>query len=195
MSTNKTAQYKTICSCAISVLLIAVLVVAIVYFNVLYKEPTIEGEGFAIGEKCPDFELEGYVTAGNPSGANFKASDALGQVLVINFWYVNCGGCKAELPHFNEVQQEYGDQVKIIVVHAHNVDTSANKQAKINEFGYGDYLLTFVQDNAELWLYKQLGGDGNFPMTAVLDKDGYVRSVTIGAMSKETLSAEIEKYL
>lgn len=175
------------------VALVLILVLAIVYVNVIYKAEAVEG--YEIGEKCPDFEVLAYKTAGNPTSDTYSSASARGKVLVINFWYINCGGCVAELPHFNEVQNEYSEDVQIVVVHAHNVDTRLDKQENIERLGFGDYQLTFVQDTAELNLYAHLGGDGNFPMTIVLDKEGIIKSVNIGSMSKEDLVAEIEKCL
>lgn len=190
MNRAKLIKIATIVGCCALAL---ILVLAIVYVNVIYKEVAVEG--YEIGEKCPDFELSAYKTAGNPNGETFSSADAKGKVLVINFWYINCGGCVAELPHFNEVQQEYNEDVEIIVVHAHNIDTRLDKQENIDRLGFGDYMLNFVQDTEELNLYKKLGGDGNFPITIVLDKEGIIQSVNIGSMTKEKLVEEVEKYL
>ncbi len=173
-------------------LLAVILIVAIIYFNVIYQEPVVEG--YEIGEKCPDFELLSYVSAGNPDGGTFSSASARGQVLVLNFWYVNCGGCNEELPHFNEVQEEYGDQVKIVAVHSSDVDTDKDKQAFIDST-YSDFKVTFAQDTAELNLFKKLGGKRVYPITIIIDKEGVIRYVRQNKMSKAELAAEIDKLL
>lgn len=174
-------------------LLALILIVAIIYFNVIYKAPVVD-KIYAVGDRCPDFTLQQYTTQGGSAGT-FSSQDARGQVLVINFWYIDCGGCKAELPHFNEVQNEYADQVKIVVVHAHDINTEDDKQAMINELGYDKFQMAFLQDTKELDLFKKLGGKSSYPMTVIVDKTGVIQSVNQGAMSKEALSKEIEKYL
>lgn len=174
-------------------LLAIILAVAIVYANFIYEEPEVEG--YEIGEKCPTFEFESYKTAGNPTGETFSSNSAKGQVLVINFWYITCSSCEAELPHFNEVQGEYADDVKIVVVHAKGFGSMENKQKYIDEHGYGDYQMTFVQDTEELYLFKKLGGKGAYPITVILDREGIIRSVHLKSMTKEELTNEIEKWL
>lgn len=174
------------------ILLGVILILAIGYVNFIHKEEVVEG--YNIGEKCPDFEVLAYTTAGNPDNDTFSSADARGKVLVINFWYINCGGCVAELPHFNEVQQEYSEDVQIIAVHAHSIDTGLDKQENIEKLGFKDFQITFVQDTEELNLYAHLGGDG-FPTTVILDKEGIVRSVNVGSMEKDQLIEEIEKYI
>lgn len=193
------AKMITASKIAVCVLLIAIFVVATVLVNVIYQEKEVDL--YKIGSKCPDFELSSYISAGSPNGENFSSADARGQVLVVNFWYVHCGGCIAELPFFNEVQQEYGDEVKVIVVHASDVDTKADKQAYINKLEdssgvkFSDYAVTFVQDTEELYLYGKLGGVGDFPITIIIDKEGIIRSVHLSSMTKESLTEEIEKWL
>lgn len=186
------AKRKRIVEIIVASLLVVVFVVAVVYFNVIYHETEVEG--YEIGDKCPDFELLAYKTAGNQLDT-FSSESARGQVLVINFWFVNCGGCKKELPYFDNVQKKYGDDVKIIVVHDYAQDEEYDKQEYLDKNGYGDFSLTFLQDTEELYLYKKLGGDGNFPMTVVLDKEGIIRMVTKSSMTEDKLSAEVEKWL
>lgn len=38
------------------------------------------------------------------------------QTLVINFWATSCGPCIKEMPHFNELEAEQNDNVKIVLV-------------------------------------------------------------------------------
>lgn len=174
-------------------LMAVILVVAIVYVNFIYEAPDVEG--YEIGERCPEFELSAYKTAGNPNGEAFSSDSAKGQVLVINFWYKTCSSCEAELPHFNEVQGEYADDVKIIVVHAPGFGTQESKQQYIDEHGYNDYQMTFLQDTEELYLFKKLGGKGAYPITVILDREGIIRSVNLKSMTKEELTEEIQKWL
>lgn len=174
-------------------LLAVILIVVIVYYNVIYKEETVP-DVYAVGDKCPSFELDAYKTAGYQD-AKYSSESSQGKVLVINFWYVNCGGCKAELPHFNDVQMKYADQVDIVVVHSATLDTDVDKQASIDKLGYNDFSMIFVQDAPELILYKKLGGKGSWPMTVIVDKDGVIHSVHQCGLSQEQLENAISECL
>lgn len=175
-------------------LLALILVLVIIYVNVIHKEGVVDG--YKIGEKCPDFEVLAYKTAGNPDSDTFSSADARGKVLVLNFWYINCGGCVKELPDFNEVQQEYSDDVQIVALHYHSMDNALDKQDYIdNIFNWSDYLVTFVQDTTELSLYEHFGGDGNFPMTVILDKEGIIRFTRVGSIDKTDLIEEVKRYI
>lgn len=174
-------------------LLAVILIVAIVYYNAIYKEETLP-EVYAVGDECPSFEFEAYKTAGYQE-AKYSSESSRGKVLVINFWYVNCGGCKAELPHFNDMQNKYSDQVDIVVVHSATIDTDVDKQASIDELGYNAFSMIFVQDEPTLNLFKKLGGKGSWPMTVIVDKDGIIRSVHQGGLSQEQLENAITPWL
>ncbi len=148
----------------------------------------------ALNKKCPDFNIELYVTAGC-EGGRYSPSDSLGKVTVLNFWYTNCGPCLQELPHFNDLQEEYGEKVRVIAIHSYSVDKKVNKQNFINNNVYKDYVLSFGQDTEDQKIFDMLGGKSAYPMTVILDKTGTVRVVNQGAMTKEALEKAVGKYL
>lgn len=173
------------------ILAITVLIGAILYYNVFAK--TEAPEGYEIGEECPDFTVELYKNKGNGEDF-FTLSQWKGKVIVLNFWYISCGPCLAELPHFNEVQEEYAENVKIVALHSYNVDTERSKQEFVSN-RYSDYSITFAQDTEDLKLFDHLGGKDSYPMSVILDKDGVIRYTRQGSLDKDTLTLEIEKLL
>lgn len=183
---TKTSVYLEIIAWILATVL---LVGAILYFNVYQKDSTVES-GYEIGNECPDFELELYASETNPDGGMFKLSDSRGKIVVLNFWYTSCGPCLAELPHFNQVQEEYGD-VKIYAIHSYAVDTSTDKQAFVND-KFGGYSLSFAQDTEELKLFNKLGGKNAYPHTVILDKNGVIRFIKTGSVSLEELKTQID---
>ncbi len=46
---------------------------------------------------APDFEVT------TMAGKSYKSEQLLGKVVVLNFWYIGCGPCKAELPDLNRI--------------------------------------------------------------------------------------------
>ena len=79
--------------------------------------------GFAvpkIGSTAPDFRLS------NLDGTKeYSLRDFRGKVVLLNFWASWCTGCKAEMPEFIRLQEEYKDRNFLIV--AVNVDRNPRK--------------------------------------------------------------------
>lgn len=167
------------------------LIITLLYYNVFHKQE--DNRVYGVGETCPNFVVTTYATGGAAAG-KFEPKLSRGKVTVLNFWYMDCGPCLAELPHFNEVQEEYGERVAVVALHAYSVNTEDDKQLFLDNT-FPTYSLTFAQDTAEFKVYDKLGGISAYPMTVVLDKEGVIRYVRQGAMSKETLVQYIESLL
>ncbi len=178
------------------ILLVALFVGIALYVNVLDKSN--QGDDVAyrykVGEKCPDFTIDLFSSAG-ADGGTFRLEESLGQVIVLNFWYTKCAPCNEELPHFNEAQILYGDSVRILAIHAYDVDVKVDKQKYLDKHGYSDYELTFGIDNESIKLAKKLGNKAAYPMTVILDKEGVIRFSLTEKMSLDSLKEEIEKLL
>ncbi|MBP3544577.1 MAG: TlpA family protein disulfide reductase, partial [Lachnospiraceae bacterium] len=59
---------------------------------------------------APDF------TVIDAEGNEVKLSDMRGKPVVVNFWASWCGPCKMEMPEFEEVYKELGDEVHFMMV-------------------------------------------------------------------------------
>lgn len=174
------------------IMAILFLIAVFLYYNVFDKQEI--PEGYEIGEVCPDFEIEVYKSAANPDGGTFSPRESREKVIVLNFWYTNCGPCLAELPHFNTLQQEYPESVKVVAIHSYSADTWVDKQSFIDE-KYSDYQITFALDTAELKLYDNFGGKESYPMTVILDKEGIIQYVRQGKIELVELRERVENLL
>ena len=56
---------------------------------------------------APDF------TATLADGSSFTLSEHRGSVILLNFWATWCGPCVGEMPAFEQLNNEYGDEVVI----------------------------------------------------------------------------------
>ena len=159
-----------------SVLMIATLATALVYYNFIDKPE--EGEGPGISEDTPTF---------NPR--------TNGKVTVVNFWYTRCAGCVAELPHFDKIAKEYGDDITVVAIHADNPQLADGEADEWVNGKYADYDIVFLKDGAGDAFYKKLLGGGGYPMTLVVDANGVIVERVEGQMSESELRAAVEKAL
>lgn len=122
-------------------------------------------------------------------GKEVSLSDFKGKPVVVNFWASWCPPCKVEMPYFNEVYKELGDEVQFMMVDLvdgsrETVDTA---KAFIKENGY-EFPVFFDTDQNAAIAY----GIYSIPTSIFIDAEGkVVRSIT-GTMTKADLLVEIE---
>jgi ferredoxin/thiol-disulfide isomerase/thioredoxin len=184
---------------------LVVLIGALVYYNFLDKDKAVTT--YSVGDKVPTFVLSTYKSKAtvdednNLVIDNFSSADrGDSQVMVINFWYTTCDPCVEEIPYFESVRAEFGDDVVMIVVHAANGTSAEDVQKRIDEPDVGkeswtDYGIIFVQDTEEIDLYHQLGGTNAYPMTVIVGKDGKIGYRQTSTVEEEELRDEIQKLL
>ena len=132
-------------------------------------------------EKLPLFTVETYNSA--YTAGTFSSADALGKVLVINFWYTTCGVCNDEMPDVEELNETYGDDIVVIAVHKDNGEQSV-AQSHINSHGWSGYKTIFAKDykdgNVDA-IAQMCGVAGNdYPVTVVVDRQGYIIYTQMG---------------
>ncbi len=154
--------------------------------------------GNRVGDLCYDFTLNEYTT-----GETFTLSAYRGKIVIINFWATWCGPCVSELPEFQRMTERY-DQVEVVAVHSamitEPVQAFLDSKADALQPGrvWRDWNIHFVQDTGNAYkseIYDLLGGKGSYPVTLIVDAEGYVRLVRQGPASAELLQTEIEKLL
>jgi len=133
---------------------------------------------------APDFTLP------QPSGGPpLKLSDYRGKVVLVDFWATWCEPCRAEIPHFVDLQNEYGPQgFQIIGV---SMDDSPDpvpafvKQFKMN--------YPVVMGNAQIG--EQYGGVLGLPIAFLIDRQCQIRKKHIGAMEASLFEKEVTNLL
>lgn len=187
----------------VAITMVAVLAGALVYYNFIHKDAeeigsqtiiTDEGNeitiGGEIGNQCPDYDLPLYYSDGT-----IKPSDTRGKVTVINFWYIHCKPCVHELKaEFPSIKETYGDDVEVIVVHAaEQYGTDVSKW--INEYLPSDAGYTHCHDVKGDTFFHHLGGDQAWPLTVILDEEGFIHYRDIGGTTFAEMSEVIDKLL
>jgi thiol-disulfide isomerase/thioredoxin len=132
---------------------------------------------------APDFTIEDYY------GNEVKLSDMRGKPVVVNFWASWCPPCRAEMPDFNAVFEEIGENVHFMMINATDGarETKEAGAAFIEEGGY-----TFpVYYDIKLEAVVSYGIRA-FPTTVFIDGDGYIVGAIEGMISEDTLRRGID---
>jgi thiol-disulfide isomerase/thioredoxin len=198
MLTKKTARLLEIIAWVLAGVILAI---ALVYYNFIDKAPE---SGIETGNRCPDFMVQTYTEKDGVfafDGEDFVLSRQVGKVCVINFWETWCTACIEELPEFDEIKEEYGDEVEVLAI-VGTTSTPEYAMSWMNKKGWetvskakdwADFSLTvgyMPAKDAEV-----LGVTSMLPRTVIVDKSGIVVHTQNGAMSKADLQAIIDPLL
>jgi len=131
--------------------------------NTITKNPEAN---FTKGEKAFDF------IATDLDGNTFKLSDLKGQVVILNFWFTNCGPCIQEMPELNNLADNFKNKkVKFLAV-------TFNKKEIVEQFlKTKDFKFTLIPNaNNIISLY----GVSTYPTTIVINKKGEIVTKEVG---------------
>lgn len=176
------------------------LIFALVYYNFIYDDGDLPT--YKVGEKVEvltEFNL--YETSVKDDKVVLKNCFDDGKAVVINFWYPDCDPCVEELPHFEKVSKEYADKAVVIALNGPTftsdgvqefIASTDDSRAKVD---WSNYTMMIGQDTKEINFYKRLGGKGAYPMTAIIDQNGFITCIRVGKMSEAELKTELDKAI
>ncbi|MBR3474682.1 MAG: TlpA family protein disulfide reductase [Oscillospiraceae bacterium] len=154
---------------------LALLLLAAVLVFVNLPEPPSRAEGAQVGQQLPDFSIRCV------DGGEFSLSAQRGKVVVLNLWATWCTPCVKELPHFDRLQKEQGQEVAVLALHSPPVT------ADVKEWLAGhSYEIPFAVDE-DGSISALLGASTVLPQTVILSPDGAVCYNQSGALSYEKL--------
>ena len=119
------------------------------------------------------------------TGTNITLSELRGTPVILNFWSIGCYWCREQLPYIENVAQASGGVIEVI---AANVVDSATS---VQDF-FGDYapaMIVALDENSEVFTDYCLAYDntrGSIPFTFLIDSEGLVQYVKLGAFTSET---------
>lgn len=132
---------------------------------------------------APDFSVT------DAQGNTVKLSDLAGKPVVLNFWASWCPPCKGEMPEFDGVYQELGDEVQFMMIdltdgYRETVETATEY---VEEQGYAFPIFFDTQYEAAYQYHVQ-----SIPQTYFIDRDGNLVARAPGAIDEETLRRGID---
>lgn len=130
-------------------------------------------------------------TVTDQNGNTVQLSDLLGKPIILNFWATWCGPCKSEMPAFDSMYREYGDQINFVMINLTDGsrDTVEKATQYIEENGYTfPVYFDTEQDAANAY------GVYSIPATALLDEHGTLLTGFVGATNETALKRVIETY-
>jgi cytochrome c biogenesis protein CcmG/thiol:disulfide interchange protein DsbE len=132
---------------------------------------------------APDFTLEDL------NGTKLSLSDFKGKVLFLNFWATWCPPCRAEIPDFIEVYNEYKKKgLEILGISVDQI--SPDQVSKFVERYKMNYPVAMATDE----LFRDYPPPQAIPTTLVIDRDGKIQHKKVGLMSKQELLDLFHKF-
>jgi thiol-disulfide isomerase/thioredoxin len=123
-------------------------------------------------------------------GKDVSLSSFKGKVMLLNFWATWCGPCKAEIPGFVELQNQYKND---LVVVGYSVDDEAPKaRAFANEYKM-NYPILLGEGREDV--QDAYGPIWGIPASFIISRDGKVCKKHLGIAPKAVFEREIKALL
>ncbi|MEL6345597.1 MAG: TlpA disulfide reductase family protein [Myxococcota bacterium] len=132
------------------------------------------GQGPNLPDEAPTFSLT--MLDGQP----IDLETLRGQTVVVNFWASWCGPCRQEIPEFSAFAQDHPD----IMVLGLAVDSGDTSEVRRSARRLGIDYPVAIASRSLVRAYDVSA----FPTTVIVDPDGQVAHVQVGAMSYQQLS-------
>lgn len=139
---------------------------------------------YKVGSTMGDFTLT------DTDGNHYTLSEMLqdNKLIILNFWYVNCGPCKDEFPYFQAICDKYSDDVQLLTLD--HIDKESDIIALREQLGY---TFPMIAENIGL---RQGFGLTMYPTTVLISSSGKIlRIITGGFHSEQELADVIAPFI
>lgn len=148
-------------------------------------EKRIKSGAAQMGKPAPDFALNSL------DGAPVRLSDFKGMAVFINFFASWCPDCRAEMPDVEATWRAHKDEgLVLLTVNLTNQDIIGDVTKFVQEFGLTMPVLLDETGNVAS-LYKV----GPIPASYFIDRNGVLKAVQVGGMSRQTMEKRVARVL
>ncbi len=131
---------------------------------------------------APDFDIT------TMHGDSFSSRKLRGKVVVLNFWYIGCGPCRAELPDLNRVVEAFKDQQDVLFL-ALATDSQDDLTVFLKKHPFSYHVVP------EAKALHDLFDAFAHPTHVIIDRQGRVLWRTSGSMAFDELKPMIDRAL
>lgn len=175
-------------------MLVAVPLIALFTFGLRRGDPRLIPSPL-VGQAAPDFALpvvalDGPGEHGDLTGDTVRLSDALGDVVVLNFFASWCGPCRVEHAGLTRTARRYAQRGVRFYGIVYN-DTPAAVRSYVRQLGGQSYPALLDPGHLVAIDYGLVG----VPETFFIGRDGTVRRKVFSAVTEGQLIEEIELLL
>jgi len=121
-------------------------------------------------------------TLSNLEGDDVTLSDVYSQkIVILDFWGINCGPCRAALPHLQEIENHFGSenvQVLAVTSDSKRLERKVKSFIKSKKFEF-TVLMDYNGDVARLYNVQAI------PQTFIINTDGQIIEHTVGYRAGE----------
>jgi len=130
-----------------------------------YPKP-MESENFTIGQ-----EIESFSTH-DMNGKKVKLKDLRGKVVMLNFWFIGCPPCRAEIPELNKLVELYKDNPNVVFL-AVALDPRWDIRTFLKTSPFNFDIIDDGRSIADIYKIHL------YPTSVILDKEGKVAFHTV----------------
>jgi peroxiredoxin len=132
------------------------------------------------------------------SSKSVRLSDYRGKVVLLNFWAVNCGGCRLEIPWLIDIENAYKPKGAAVVGVSMDISYEDLKNAqeawtRVNPF-VRDHKINYDIVMADKQVEKGYDLDA-LPATYLIDRNGRVAATYLGLIDKDNIQANLKALL
>ena len=124
-------------------------------------------------------------------GNSVSLPDLIDKPTILNFWASTCNPCASEMPHFQAVYEELGDEYNFVFINYVGFYGETEESA-LDFLEANGYTFTTYFDRNQSAAYAF--GISSIPCTAFIAADGEFLGGILGAMNEDALRSCIEEY-
>ncbi len=170
------------------------------------EEATEEPSGETVEENVPKQNEEELIdafdfTLFDKDGNKHTLSDYKGKVVFLNFWATWCKPCLIEMPHIEEIYNEYGLNKEDVIILG--VANPSSKEYPQNNDKSKEEIINFIEQNGYTFpiVFDETGEVfrdyfiRSFPTTFMINKEGKIQGYVSGSLTKDIMKNIITQTL